>query len=152
MACKFFLSLSFAWDTKAKQVVSIPPPGESRVILCGPKGEVELQGHGQKQERGPPPSFLLLFWWAWQRLCVGERTLGAWSIGLAHAALRGVVGLRKWDYCLSSQGVKNGRNWRWVRDSREGQGKWKQTGLDDVIQISDDQTQIPLGGITMFFR
>lgn len=38
--------------------------------------------------------------------------------------------------------MKNGRNWLWVRDSREGRGKWKQTGLDDVIQIFDDQSQI----------
>lgn len=41
----------------------------------------------------------------------------------ADTAVRGLVGLGRWDYCLSSHGMKNDRNWLWVRDSRGERGK-----------------------------
>lgn len=84
---------------------------------------------------------------------MGEGTVGAWSMEPTHAAVRGLVGLGRWDYYLSSRGVKNGRNWLWVRDSRGEWGKWEQTGLDDITadswQPDSNRDSMRLGSITV---
>lgn len=59
------------------------------------------------------------------------------------AAVRGLVGLGRWSYCLSAHGVKNVRNRLWVRGSqrgleggRGGRGSETKTGPDGVTTYS----------------
>lgn len=60
-------------------------------------------------------------------------------------AVRGLVGLGRWSYCLSSYGVGSVRSWLWVRGCKRGLGEqgggWKQR-LSQMMSLRIPDSQI----------